>query len=85
MGVVKPYLPELDPPVQFDKSRIPKLNTFDFNSTSVWHRCLGAQQHYSFVEHLENNKFGRYNFNGWDYNYQGMDIHMIAMMGDDIN
>jgi hypothetical protein len=58
MGVVKPYLPELDPPVQFDKSRIPKLNTFDFNSTSVWHRCLGAQQHYSFFEHLENNKLG---------------------------
>ncbi|KIW01525.1 uncharacterized protein PV09_07003 [Verruconis gallopava] len=58
---------------------------YDAFGPSLWHWYIGAQQHFSFLEHLENNELWRYKFHRWDYNYQRMGIQMIAMMGDDIN
>lgn len=145
LGVVKPYLPELEPPSDFDHSRIFQPYDYKFTNTPAWraselptwqgppnfnftdfflahpngafpgHRWLplrgkcnndntpitlthydafgegwlfwyiAAQQHYSFLEHLENNELFRYKFPRWDYNYQRMGIQFVAIMGDDIN
>ncbi|POR37348.1 Uncharacterized protein TPAR_02439 [Tolypocladium paradoxum] len=46
---------------------------------------VGAQEHYSLLENLENNELWRYKFHTWDFQYQRMGIQFIAMMGRDIN
>lgn len=51
-----------------------------------WHQWqIGAQEHYSFLEHLENNDLWRYKFYTWDFQYKRMGIQFIAIMGKDIN
>lgn len=51
-----------------------------------WRRWqIAAQQHYSFLEHLENNELWRYKFNIWDFKTKRMGIQLVAMMGKDIN
>lgn len=48
-----------------------------------WH--IGAQEHYSLLENIENNELWRYKFHTWDFQYRRMGIQLIAMMGKDIN
>lgn len=46
---------------------------------------IGAQEHYSLFENLENNNMSKYKFDNWDFQYRRMGIQFIAMMGKDIN
>ena len=46
--------------------------------------AIAAQEHYSFLEHLENGDLEKYEFDVWDYHYGRLSINMIAMWGDDI-
>ncbi|KAF4976568.1 hypothetical protein FZEAL_6779 [Fusarium zealandicum] len=46
---------------------------------------IGAQEHYSFFENLENNRLSQYKFDTWDFQYERMGIQFIAIMGKDIN
>lgn len=46
---------------------------------------MAAQQHYSFLEHLENNELWRYKFRMWDFQDRGLGIQLTAMTGTDIN
>lgn len=58
--------------------------TYDAFSPALWRWTLGAQQHYSFFEHLENNDLWRYKFPSWDYKYRRMGIQFVAVWGDDL-
>jgi hypothetical protein len=53
-------------------------------TTGVTSWTVGAQQHYSFLEHLEKGELWRYQFPMWDYNYMRLSITFIAIWGDDI-
>lgn len=52
---------------------------------ALWHWTIAAQEHYSFLEHLERNELWRYKFHKWDYYYKRLGIQFIAIMGRDIN
>ncbi len=52
---------------------------------ALWHWTLAAQEHYSFLEHLEQNELWRYKFHKWDYYYKRLGIQFMAIMGRDIN
>ena len=49
---------------------------------SSW--AVAAQQHYSFFENPEQNKLERYHFNIWDFKYDRISVHLLAMWGTDI-
>jgi len=129
LGVIRPYLPELDPPQQLPKktswraSELPMWTghpSFSLQRTlsppSKTHRWLPlgpeynldgtpittatylqsgpglkswavlAQQHYSFLEALEEGEAGvsKYYFDMWDYQYYRLSINLIAIWGDDV-
>lgn len=46
---------------------------------------IAAQQHYSFLEALEENDLNRYKFSVWDFQLRRMGIQFVAIMGEDIN
>ncbi|KAF2094452.1 hypothetical protein NA57DRAFT_8245, partial [Rhizodiscina lignyota] len=52
---------------------------------ALYHWTIAAQEHYSFLEHLEQNELWRYKFHKWDYYYKRLGIQFIAIMGRDIN
>jgi hypothetical protein len=54
-------------------------------SEGLYKWTIAAQEHYSFLEHLETNDLWRYKFHLWDYQYERMGIQFIAIMGQDIN
>jgi hypothetical protein len=90
------YVPhDFKPP--FRKHRwlpAPHLNNTDNTPISTatstqdgpgWHSwTVGAQQQYSFLEHLENGELWRYKFPIWDYHYARLSITFMAIWGDDI-
>ena len=43
-----------------------------------------AQQHYSFLENLENGELWKYAFDTWDAQYERVSINLMAMTGDDL-
>ena len=45
-----------------------------------------AQQHYSFLEALEEGEeaISKYHFDTWDYQYYRVSINMVAIWGDDV-
>ena len=49
-----------------------------------WNWALGAQEHYSFLDHLERDNLKVYDFGTWDYHYGHLSINMLAFWGDDI-
>lgn len=55
------------------------------NSTG-WHSwAIAAQEHYSFLTHLENNELYRYKFDLWNMHYDRLSINFLAFRGDDVN
>jgi hypothetical protein len=75
---------------------LPALNRTNTDKTPIststytqdgpgWHSwTVGAQQHYSFLEHLENGELWRYKFSVWDYHYARLSITFMCIWGDDI-
>lgn len=54
------------------------------NSTG-WHSwAIAAQEHYSFLTHLENKELHRYKFDMWHMHYDRLSINFLAFRGDDI-
>ena len=58
---------------------------YDAFGTGLGHWQIAAQEHYSFLETLEERDFWRYKYNIWDFQRKRMGIQFIAMMGADIN
>lgn len=54
------------------------------NSTAFQSWTIAAQQHYSFLTHLENNELYRYKFDLWNYHYDRLSINFVAFWGKDI-
>lgn len=46
--------------------------------------AIAAQEHYSFLEHLENDDLEKYQYDLWDYHYGRLSINLICIWGDDI-
>lgn len=46
--------------------------------------AIAAQEHYSFLEHLEKNDLDKYQYDLWDYHFGRLSINMICIWGDDI-
>jgi hypothetical protein len=59
--------------------------SYDAFGPTLYHWTIAAQQHYSFLQHLENNEVWRYKFHIWDYYTRRLGIQFIAIMGHDIN
>ncbi|KAK8142563.1 hypothetical protein G3M48_008582 [Beauveria asiatica] len=49
------------------------------------HWQIGAQQHYSFFENLENKQLHKYKFNIWDFQLKRLGIQFMVVLGKDIN
>jgi hypothetical protein len=58
--------------------------TYDAYSSGWSNWTVAAQEHYSFLENLENDELSKYKFDLWDFHYERLSINMIAVMGDDI-
>lgn len=59
--------------------------TYDASGPGWFRWQVGAQEHYSLLEHLENNEMWRYRYHLWDFQYLRVGIQCIAIMGSDIN
>ena len=47
--------------------------------------AIAAQEHYSFLEHLEYNDLEKYQYHHpWDYQHERLSINLICIWGDDI-
>ena len=46
--------------------------------------AIAAQEHYSFLQNLENGQLAKYHFDTWDYHYERLSINLIAFRGNDI-
>ncbi len=49
---------------------------------SSW--AVAAQQHYSFFENLENDELDAYHIGMWDFMYDRISVHLLAIWGKDI-
>ncbi|KAL8736559.1 MAG: hypothetical protein Q9181_002369 [Wetmoreana brouardii] len=58
--------------------------TYDKSGPGWNNWAIAAQEHYSFLENLENETLHRYHFDTWDYQYERLSINLIAVWGDDI-
>ena len=46
--------------------------------------AIAAQEHYSFLEHLEKDDLDVYEYDLWDYHFGRLSINLICVWGDDI-
>ena len=54
------------------------------NGGGKWPWTLGAQHHYSFLEHLENGDLERYKFSLWEYQHERIGMSFVCVWGADI-
>ncbi|KAK3299530.1 uncharacterized protein B0H64DRAFT_388888 [Chaetomium fimeti] len=71
---------ETEDPTKFPASTL----TYDPFGPSWDNWAAGAQLHYSFLQHLENNETSLYKFGIWDCHYDRVSINFIALRGGDI-
>jgi hypothetical protein len=50
----------------------------------MWSWTLGAQYHYSFLEHLENDSLHRYKVPIWEFQYEKVGMSFVCIWGADI-
>ena len=62
------------------------ISTTEYNLASRgWHRWeVAAQQHYSFFQNLERNQLDNYHIGMWDFKYDRISVHLLAIWGADI-
>lgn len=58
--------------------------TYDAFGPSLTNWAVGAQTHYSFLQHLERNDTWKYKFDIWDYGYDRLSINFFALRGSDV-
>jgi hypothetical protein len=54
------------------------------NGGGKWPWTLGAQHHYSFLEHLENNALDRYRIPFWEFQHERVGMSFVCIWGADI-
>ena len=54
------------------------------NGGGIWSWTLGAQHHYSFLEHLENDALDRYKIPFWEFQHEKVGISFVCIWGADI-
>ena len=63
----------------------PVMTTAYNQASSGWHDWkVGAQSHYSFLEHLEKGELWRYHLPLWDYQYERLSVNFVCIWGDDV-
>jgi hypothetical protein len=69
----------------FDISDSPSRTlTYDAYGPSWLNWAASAQTHYSFLQHLEQNKTSKYKFDIWDYAYERLSINFLVLRGKDV-
>jgi hypothetical protein len=54
------------------------------NGGGKWPWTLGAQHHYSFLEHLEDNALDRYKIPFWEFQHERVGMSFVCIWGADI-
>lgn len=54
------------------------------NGGGKWPWTLGAQHHYSFLEHLENDALDRYRIPFWEFQHERVGMSFVCVWGADI-
>jgi hypothetical protein len=54
------------------------------NGGGIWSWTLGAQYHYSFLEHLENDSLDRYKVPIWEFQHEKVGMSFVCIWGADI-
>jgi hypothetical protein len=74
-------------PYSSPSNTIPTAVTQDVlacNGGGMWSWTLGAQYHYSFLEHLENDSLDRYKVPLWEFQYEKVGMSFVCIWGTDI-
>jgi hypothetical protein len=58
--------------------------TYDAYGPSWLNWAASAQTHYSFLQHVEENKTSKYKFDMWDYGYERLSINFFVLRGKDV-
>ncbi|KAI9887603.1 MAG: hypothetical protein M1823_000587 [Watsoniomyces obsoletus] len=66
-----------------DKTPI-TTTTYDKASRGWSSWAVAAQQHYSLLEHLENDNLAAYHLGMWDFKYDRISAHVLAFWGKDV-
>ncbi len=66
-----------------DKTPI-TTTTYDKASRGWSSWAVAAQQHYSLLEHLENDNLAVYHLGMWDFKYDRISAHVLAFWGRDV-
>lgn len=56
----------------------------DSNGPGKWSWTVGAQHHYSFLDHLERKDLHRYKIPAWDFQYEPFKPSILCLWGQDI-
>lgn len=56
----------------------------DSNGPGKWSWTVGAQHHYSFLDHLERGDLYRYKIPSWDFQYEPFKPSVLCLWGQDI-
>ncbi|KAL9619262.1 MAG: hypothetical protein Q9160_006114 [Pyrenula sp. 1 TL-2023] len=56
----------------------------DSNGPGKWSWTVGAQHHYSFLDHLERRDLNRYKIPTWDFQYEPFKPSILCLWGQDI-
>lgn len=62
----------------------PRGAEYTSNNSAWLSWTISAQQHYSFLTHVENHELWKYKFDLWNYHYERISINFIAFWGKDI-
>jgi hypothetical protein len=78
-------------PVRLEEGQVLDMNlfpaahrTYEAFGPSLNNWAAAAQQHYSFLQHIEDGDTWRYKFDVWDYFHDRVSINFIAFRGGDI-
>ena len=74
-------------PYSSPSATIPTAVTQEVLSTNgggLWSWTLGAQHHYSFLEHLENDSLDRYKIPFWEFQHEKVGVSFVCIWGVDI-
>src|SRR5271156_3587210 len=74
-------------PCSSPSNTIPTAVTQDVlasNGGGMWSWTLGAQYHYSFLEHLENDSLDRYKVPFWEFQHEKVGMSFVCIWGADI-
>jgi hypothetical protein len=87
IGFLPPFKGHRWLPYSSPSATIPTAVTQEVLSTNgggIWSWTLGAQHHYSFLEHLENDALDRYKIPLWEFQHEKVGMSFVCIWGADI-